>query len=95
MGSMLKLFSVNLSIPIKRMSSRTWRSHTLGVEGSEQQKIQIDRTVLRVSTNLAEALRELREKTTDVMLWIDQLCINQDDGNEKKQQVQEIKSIYE
>jgi hypothetical protein len=48
-----------------------------------------------VSANLYEALLELREYTNDVVLWVDQLSINQIDDIEKGEQVFKMKDIYE
>jgi hypothetical protein len=49
---------------------------------------------VQIGINLEKALRELRHGTEDVILWADQLCINQDDNIEKSQQVQQMKSFY-
>jgi Heterokaryon incompatibility protein (HET) len=64
-------------------------------DGREQQQITIANNMQNVSANLAAAIKELRDETNDILLWIDQLCINQTDDAEKAQQVQEMKSIYE
>jgi hypothetical protein len=40
-----------------------------------------------VTQNLYSAMHCLRSATTDVRIWIDQLCINQDDHEERSQQV--------
>ena len=42
-----------------------------------------------------DALRQLRKESDDLVLWADQLCINQDDYAEKAEQIQKMKSIYE
>lgn len=41
-----------------------------------------------------DALRQLRKESDDIVLWADQLCINQDDYAEKASQIQEMRSIY-
>jgi Heterokaryon incompatibility protein (HET) len=51
-------------------------------------------TIVRISINLEAALQELRDEQDDLMLWVDQLCINQEDEEEKGQQVKEMKNIY-
>jgi hypothetical protein len=43
---------------------------------------------------LMMALRRLRHPATSRMLWIDQLCINQKDPDEKGPQIQLMKDIY-
>ena len=47
-----------------------------------------------ITDNLAKALRRLRRLNEIRVLWIDALCINQDDMTERSQQVQMMGSIY-
>ena len=49
----------------------------------------------KTTKNLDIALRYLRRTDVAVLLWIDQLCINQDDLKEKTQQVILMGKIYE
>ena len=48
-----------------------------------------------VTENLDLALRHLRQSDKSVNLWIDQLCINQDDLKEKESQVSLMGRVYE
>lgn len=50
---------------------------------------------VKVTKNLYAALRQLRKPTTARTLWIDQLCINQWDIDEKAEQVQLMRDIYQ
>jgi len=50
---------------------------------------------LRVGSNLHSALRHLRSKTADVVVWADGLCINQRDVRERNHQVHHMRAIYE
>ncbi|KAH7377612.1 heterokaryon incompatibility protein-domain-containing protein, partial [Pyrenochaeta sp. MPI-SDFR-AT-0127] len=52
-----------------------------------------DRRLL-VSTNLRDALRRLRHPTQPQTFWINALCINQDDLDERASQVLIIQRIY-
>lgn len=56
--------------------------------------IQVDRTKTLVTANLYMALRRLRRKDETRTIWIDQLCINQDDKVEKAVQVRLMGDIY-
>lgn len=47
-----------------------------------------------VKPNLHEALRHLRDKDMFVSVWIDALCINQFDEEEKNEQVNKMDLIY-
>ena len=47
-----------------------------------------------VRENLSHALRYLTFNSKDRVLWIDVICINQDDTSEKSHQVQQMGDIY-
>jgi len=47
-----------------------------------------------VTTNLQAALRHLRLDSETTTLWVDAICINQDDDAEKSSQVQQMGRIY-
>jgi Heterokaryon incompatibility protein (HET) len=49
----------------------------------------------KTTVNLDLALRYLRRTDVSVMLWVDQICINQEDVNEKTQQVLLMGQIYQ
>ena len=49
---------------------------------------------LNVTTNLEEALRHLRRKSRRRRLWVDAICINQNDPDERATQVMQMGQIY-
>lgn len=49
---------------------------------------------LPIRPNLASALRHLRSNTAARVLWIDAICINQDDIEERNEQVKRMTDIY-
>jgi hypothetical protein len=67
------------------------------VWGSDKDKvpIKIGQHQLEITVNLATALRRLRNPETSRLLWIDQICINQSDEDEKEFQIGLMKNIYE
>jgi hypothetical protein len=66
------------------------------VWGSENKprSISIDSCDLPVGENLNEALSHLRDRSIERTIWIDAICINQRDPEERGQQVQSMAKIY-
>ena len=58
------------------------------------QPIQLDNVQVMVRTNLYRALLELSRDSSRPLLWVDALCINQADINERNAQVAIMKDIY-
>ncbi|KAF2820100.1 heterokaryon incompatibility, partial [Ophiobolus disseminans] len=50
---------------------------------------------LEVTENLFDALSVLRHRYIDRYLWVDAICINQNDAKERAQQVQKMLMIYQ
>jgi hypothetical protein len=69
--------------------SYTWGKATDGFK-----RIHVDDEAVQVGANLYNALKALREPTSERRLWIDSLCINQADEYERSQQVQRMNQIY-
>lgn len=61
---------------------------------SRELPMESDGKHLFITRTLDVALRRLRFPQEARMIWIDQICINQDDLDERAQQVQLMKSIY-
>lgn len=61
-----------------------------GSHGSGQADIAV-----RVTDNLASALRHLRYEASIRTLWVDDLCINQTDPHEKARHVARMGSVYQ
>ncbi|KAL8788307.1 MAG: hypothetical protein Q9195_007363 [Heterodermia aff. obscurata] len=57
-----------------------------------KERIKLER--FHVRPNLHAALSQLREQNRNLVLWVDALCINQEDVIEKTQQVQQMARIY-
>lgn len=68
--------------------SYVWNQYS----GSSQ--ILCDQAVLVISRSLEIALSSLRYEKSQRHLWVDQICINQDDEPEKEQQIPLMAQIY-
>lgn len=74
-------------------------SYTWG-DGTRKVPISLNAQDFLVTTNLEDALRHMRCKTLEeeskqLPLWIDAICINQEDSEERDTQVRRMRSIYE
>jgi putative ubiquitin-RnfH superfamily antitoxin RatB of RatAB toxin-antitoxin module len=56
--------------------------------------ILVDERRFEVTRNLLSALRSIRKRREKVLIWIDQICINQRDFVERGHQVSIMKHIY-
>ncbi|KAK1778457.1 heterokaryon incompatibility protein-domain-containing protein [Copromyces sp. CBS 386.78] len=77
--------------PYKALSYE-WR-----LPSDDDPKITIDGHTVRIRKNLHEALKQIKSTIghlSSLRLWVDALCINQNDNTEKSQQVQKMGSIF-
>jgi hypothetical protein len=58
------------------------------------ESIIVDGVEIHITTNLAAALRHLRQPDTIFEIWVDAVCINQTNEKEKSQQVAMMGEIY-
>lgn len=56
----------------------------------EKEVMYIDNGELEITKSLASALKYLRLETHSRLIWVDQICINQEDTQEKSNQVQNL-----
>ncbi|CAG9984022.1 unnamed protein product [Clonostachys byssicola] len=68
-------------------------SYTWGSEASTR-PITINDKACRVSPTVDQALREICRRGDVSYLWVDQICINQRDNEEKNEQVLQMRHIY-
>ncbi|RSL99206.1 hypothetical protein CEP52_009871 [Fusarium oligoseptatum] len=72
--------------------SYTWHEESLP---NIFRPVLINEKYLEVSLNLWNFLQNYRETAGERIIWIDQICINQDDQNERVQQIGQMCAIYE
>ncbi|KAG5761556.1 hypothetical protein H9Q72_010327 [Fusarium xylarioides] len=63
-------------------------------DNSQLQEIKCHKEPFQVTENLFSALQHLRNDHDERTLWIDAICINQDDLEERQSQVKLMKEIY-
>jgi hypothetical protein len=73
--------------PVYSALSYTWGDPTVTEE------ISVDGSPMQVTTNLKAGLKALRAQAI-LAVWIDALCINQEDILEREQQVLRMQTIY-
>ena len=56
--------------------------------------LRVNGHLLQIRASLGEALQELTTRGNPIRLWVDQICINQNNETEKEQQVQLMSRIY-
>ena len=69
-------------------------SYTWG-DPRDTKKITVDQSLVSVTRNLYSALEHLQYEKTVRIFWIDAICINQSDNEEKSWQVQLMSEIYQ
>ncbi|KAL1896808.1 hypothetical protein Sste5346_004441 [Sporothrix stenoceras] len=76
---------------------KTWGKFSVLVDdGSENVVDDLTKLpTLPITPNLDMALRHVRYHRQDRILWVDALCINQQDPAERSRQVQQMRHIYE
>lgn len=60
----------------------------------DTEPITVNNKVLHVTKNLVRCLRHLRHQKQELVLWVDAVCINQSDLDEKSTQVAMMGEIY-
>ena len=84
-----KLIVTSLKDPISfEPLSYTWGDACITKE------IEVDKQVCSITRNLFSALQNLRKQTESRFLWVDAVCINQEDNVEKSYQVKSMHHIY-
>jgi hypothetical protein len=69
-------------------------SYVWGNPMDEAKTILVDDTHLHITPNLEEALPCIRDRDNTRYLWIDAVCINQNDSREMNHQVNLMSDIY-
>lgn len=87
------LFTYSLTSPPRTSHLYECLSYVWG-DVKDKPLIEVDGAELAITKNLHGALQRLRDPALDRVLWVDAVCINQDDIAERAQQVQIMAMIY-
>lgn len=89
------LHGTMFNYPIQQSSSAPYEafSYTWGTDGKPN-AICIDNRAVNITQNLHTALLHLRYRFLPRLLWVDALCINQDNDEEKNIQIPLMPQIY-
>ncbi|OTA06128.1 hypothetical protein A9Z42_0068590 [Trichoderma parareesei] len=69
-------------------------SYVWGRWSGKPPEILVNGNNVKVTSNLATALRHLRQNDVEIALWIDALCIDQGNTDERSSQVAQMRDIY-
>jgi hypothetical protein len=86
----LKTYSLTRCPPYEALSY-VWGKF----DPSNRHTIEIENQVLEVTPNLFSALHDLRSHIRERFIWIDAICINQQDLRERSSQLQLMRNIYQ
>jgi hypothetical protein len=89
----LRVVSLRSQLSYKALSY-AWIDESIGLQGQKGESIICNRKFIIIPSNLHSALRTFRLTTSILTLWVDLLCINQQDTQERNQQVGMMRSIY-
>ncbi|KAE9378955.1 HET-domain-containing protein, partial [Stipitochalara longipes BDJ] len=82
-------------VPMAHKSRKTYRALSYTWGPLEPTKLlSLDGIQIEVRDNLWQALCHLRQPDTDLRLWVDALCINQEDIPERNEQVSRMGTLY-
>lgn len=94
-----KLYTFPLSLNFRGCPSFAAISYTRGTHPQPTVPIQVNGALLPVQSTVYELLLQLRASRTRFprqphFLWIDSVCINQEDGEERKNQARLTRGVY-
>ncbi len=84
-----------ISIAIRANTKYDALSYCWGAEDASRRAINLEGHTFHVRQNLFSALEHLRYSDRERVLWVDAVCINQEDLEERSEQVSLMRQIYE
>jgi hypothetical protein len=96
-GSPISITLREVLLPSGRQQQCKEKYQTLSYEWGDSPRntpLKCDGKMLLITTNLLAALQRLRSPTEVLLLWVDSICINQEDVKERSSQVELMPLIY-
>lgn len=92
----LQVTALSLGSSLSATPLLEWDAVSYAWEGQDASEcILVDGRPLRVTKNVLNVIRDLRHPERKRSLWIDAVCINQTDMQEKSHQIQQMRQIYQ
>jgi hypothetical protein len=88
-----RLIDIDLELDLSQRRDYDALSYVWGYSKGDQRIICENKQVL-VTQNCDSALRQLRSKTRKRRIWVDAICINQEDVNDRNHQVDMMDLVY-
>jgi hypothetical protein len=88
-----QLFNFSLSNPVKGTYLYDAVSYVWG-DPHRLETIEIDQCILKITVSLHTALVHLRDPHFERVIWVDAVCINQDNLEERGNQIKSMPQIY-
>jgi hypothetical protein len=89
-----RLQGVIIHVPYNSAGTYRAFSYVWGTNQSMQELVTPD-GILEITFSLSKALQSLRHKNTATMLWVDAICIDQNDNQEKARQIRLLPQIFQ
>jgi hypothetical protein len=92
-GSPISITLREVLLPSGRQQQCKEKYQTLSYEWGDSPRntpLKCDGKMLLITTNLLAALQRLRSPTEVLLLWVDSICINQEDVKERSSQVDDV-----
>lgn len=86
---------IQTTLKHQRLRCGSFEALSRALESDEQRaKIHVNGQPIEVNGSLLEALRDIRREIEPRTLWVDSICVNQNDRKEKEEQLMRVTEIY-
>ncbi|KAK4448413.1 hypothetical protein QBC34DRAFT_495382 [Podospora aff. communis PSN243] len=94
-GSGSALRGTLIDVPLSSPGRYQAVSYTWGIKPTPSHSLHTTDGTIKISANLRQVLTSIRDPTEVLTLWIDAICINQSDSDEKVTQIRLLPHIFQ